>query len=172
MIRVAVTGSECTGKTTLAQALARHYDAAMAPEFVREWVAAAGRAPRAGDVEAIAHGQLAAEERAAAQGGRLVVLDTDLMSTLVYSRHYYGDCPAWVDRAVSARAADLYLLANIDVPWQPDGPYRDRGHLRGEMQRLFRDELERRQLAFVNVRGDHETRMATATRAVDRLLGC
>jgi hypothetical protein len=35
---VTVTGSECTGKTTLARDLARHFDAVWVPEFAREYL--------------------------------------------------------------------------------------------------------------------------------------
>ena len=42
MIRVVVTGSECTGKTTLATELAQHYGTAWVTEFVRQFVEAKG----------------------------------------------------------------------------------------------------------------------------------
>ena len=44
----------------------------------------------AADVEPIARGQIAGEDAAR---GPLVILDTDLISTVVYARHYYGACP-------------------------------------------------------------------------------
>ena len=169
MIRVVVTGSECTGKTTLAEELARELRTVMVPEFARRFVVDAGRSPTVGDVESIARGQLAAEEAAATKARRVLVLDTDLLSTVIYSRHYYGGCPGWIEEEASRRAGDLYLLADIDVPWRPDG-VRDRGHRREEMQRLFRDELERRRLRFVDVTGDPRRRLAGACAAVDAVL--
>ena len=51
-----------------------------------------------------------------------MLLDTDLVSTVVYSRHYYGDCPAWIEAAAVRRLADLYLLHDIDVPWTARRP--------------------------------------------------
>ena len=63
---------------------------------------------------------------AAARQARLVVRDTDLVSTTVYARHYYGSCPAWIEAAARRRAGDLYLLLCPDVPWVPDGLQRDR----------------------------------------------
>ena len=170
MIRVVVSGPECTGKTTLARALAEHYGVPWVAEYARRFVEEKGTAPVVGDVGAIARGQMALEDAAAAAGPELLVLDTDLMSTMVYSRHYYGDCPAWVERAALRRAGDLYLLAGVDVPWVPDGAQRDRGHRRGEMQELFRGALRSRGRAVVEVRGPHAERMATAIAAVDRLL--
>jgi len=170
MIRVVVTGSECTGKTTLSKELARHYDAPRVPEYVRQFVLEKGTAPVYRDVESIARGQIALEDSLAAKEPHLLIQDTDLLSTVVYSRHYYGDCPGWVEDVLQDRGADLYLLAANDVPWSPDGDQRDRGHRREEMQALFRQALRCRNARTVEVRGSHEERMAAATRLVDQLL--
>ena len=120
MIRVAVVGSECSGKTTLAAALAAHYQTACVPEFARQFVIDKGAAPDYEDVEAIARGQIVLEDEKADEASRLLIEDTDLFSTVLYSRHYYGDCPRWIEAALEKRAADLYLLADIDIPWVPE----------------------------------------------------
>lgn len=169
MIRVVVTGSECTGKTTLARALARRYETAWVPELARDFVARKGAPADAGDVGEIARGQIAREEQAAGAGS-LLILDTDLLSTLVYSRHYYGGCPPWIEEALEGRPADLYLLAAIDVPWVADGDQRDRGDRREEMQALFRDALTSRRLPFVDICGPPEDRVRQAAASIDRLL--
>ena len=82
------------------------------------------------DVTPIAEGQVALEDVAANDG--LLILDTDLISTVVYSRHHYGDCPEWVVRAAQARRADLYLFTDIDVPWTADD-VRDSGARRAAL---------------------------------------
>lgn len=170
MIRVVVTGSECTGKTTLAKALANHYQTVWVPEYVRIWVEEQGRAPQYQDVEAIAHGQIALEDSMAAETSRVLIQDCDLLSTLVYSRHYYGDCPLWIGQALLNRRPDLYLLADIDVPWVPDGDQRDRGDRREEMQGLFRQALKNRELEFLELQGSPEQRLSLAALDIDRLL--
>lgn len=180
MIRVVVTGSECTGKTTLAGDLAAAYGVEAVPEYARRFVLEKGAAPGPADVEAIARGQIALEDRALAQGApaegalaavpRLLVQDTDLLSTIVYARHYHGGCPAWVERALGERAGDLYLLAGLDVPWEPDGHQRDRSHRREEMQDLFRAALTARDLPFVEIGGDRAERLAAAHPPIDQLL--
>ena len=167
-MRVVVTGSECTGKTTLAAALAKRYDTKFVPEYVRRFVSDKGAAPEYPDVEAIAHGQIELEERMAEAATGLLVQDTDLLSTVVYSRHYYGNCPLWIDQSLRERAADLYLLCGIDVPWVADGDQRDRGDRREEMQELFRAGLRERELAFLEVGGSLEERLEIAGRAIVR----
>ncbi len=169
---VVVTGSECTGKTTLAAALAAQFDAAWSWEFVRSYVDAKRAPLEASDVEPIAAGQLTVERRAehdAADGqGRLVVRDTDLVSTTVYARHYYGSCPAWIEAAARRRAGDLYLLLYPDVPWVPDGLQRDRAGdaERAEMHARFRDALASLGVRVVEIRGSWDERRARAVDAV------
>jgi NadR type nicotinamide-nucleotide adenylyltransferase len=164
--RTVVTGSECTGKTTLARALAEHYGTVWVPEYVRDFVLQKGAPPDAGDVDAIARGQVEREDELAAADG-LLILDTDLLSTVVYSRHYYGRCPRWIEEALDRRAGDLYLLAGIDVPWVADGDLRDRGGRREEMQELFRRELIVRGLRFVEILGDRDARVRRAVAVID-----
>ncbi len=168
--RITVTGSECTGKTTLAQALAKHYQTVWVPEFARQYVQEKGSAVCPPDVEAIAHGQIASEEAALAATEGPIIQDTDLLSTVVYRHHYTGNCPRWIEDAAMDRAADLYLLAAIDVPWMPDGDQRDRGDRREEMQALFRAALTGRGLDFVEVAGTLEERVERAVAAIDGIL--
>jgi nicotinamide riboside kinase len=130
------------------------------------------------DVDAIARGQVAAEDRVTGAvpvgldtDRRLILLDTDLLSTIVYGHHYYGDCPAWISAELERRPADLYLLAGIDVPWVADGHQRDRGDRREEMQGLFREALFARGLPFAPIRGDRERRLEAAITAIAGMLG-
>lgn len=169
MIRVVVTGSECTGKTTLARALADHYGTLWVPEFVRGFVEKKGRPAEYRDVEAIARGQMALEDQTANEVGSLLIQDTDLLSTVVYSRHYFRDCPAWIEIELRNRAGDLYLLADIDVPWTPDGELRDRGDRREDLQELFRSALVEHGFSFVEVTGPQARRLEIAIAAVDEL---
>ena len=174
MKRVILTGSESTGKTTLAQQLARHYGVSWVPEFVRDYAEAKGSPLDASDVDAIARGQIEREDAyrsgAEASDERLLIGDTDLLSTMVYAAHYYGRAPVWVEEAAGRRRPDLYLLLDIDVPWVPDAQ-RDRGHLRPAMHALFRSAVERSGAPFVLISGDVSTRFAAARAAIDDLLG-
>src|SRR5205823_8798717 len=98
-----LTGPECTGKTTLAGQLSAHFNAPWVPEFAREYALRVQSPLTADDVEPIAMGEIALLDGAARDG--LVILDTDLISTIVYCRHYYGSCPPWIEAAAAARIA-------------------------------------------------------------------
>jgi len=168
--RVVVTGSESTGKTTLAARLAAHYGTAWTPEFARAYVDALARPLARDDVEPIARGQLASERHAETRADRLLVLDTDVLSTLVYGEHYYGHAPEWIEAALRRHPASLYLLCDVDVPWVPD-PQRDRGDAREEMHALFAAAVRRTGVPSVLIRGDWDQRFRVAVAAVDGLLG-
>lgn len=168
-LRAVVIGSECTGKTTLARALAARFSAPWVPEFCRAYQDAKGALLDASDVEPIARGQVAESDEAEERAAELLVLDTDLVSTAVYARHYYGTCPAWIDAACLARRADLYLLCAPDLPWQADGQ-RDRPDRREEMHRLFSEALAALGARVELVRGRGEAREESAAESVTRVL--
>jgi NadR type nicotinamide-nucleotide adenylyltransferase len=169
LVRVCVTGPESTGKTTLAQRLAELRGTEWVPEASRSYAERKGGELLASDVAPIAREHLAladaAGARALARHARLIVLDTDLVSTVIYARHYYGSVPRWIERTERARRADLYLLCDVDVPWVPDG-VRDRPTNRDAMFELFRTALTRRGANVVVVRGDWDARWALARDAV------
>lgn len=123
--RVVVTGPECTGKTTLSRAIALRLGAPWVPEAARAYAEARGGVLSAADVEPIATATRDALRQAAASGPAVLVADTDLVSTVVYARAYYGSCPDWVVDECRAQLGDLYLLCDTELPWVADG-VRDR----------------------------------------------
>ena len=173
LFRVCVTGPESTGKTTLARELAEWAGADWVPEASRLYAERVGRELVATDVAPIAREHIARADgtaaRAAACGARALVLDTDLVSTVIYARHYYHAVARWIERAERARRADLYLLCDVDVPWVPDG-VRDRPTDRAAMFELFRRALRRRSARLAVVRGDWTARRTIARAALSSAL--
>src|SRR5262249_1996583 len=161
MIRVVFTGSESTGKSTLAAAVAKHYGVEAAPGLVRAFAEQRGGVIEVSDHGPIARGQMALEDEYVARAPTLLVQDTDLLSTVVYCKHYFGRCPEWIEEAARARRPDLYLLCGTDVPWVSDG-VRDRGHMREEMQKLFVAAVAASQAANATISGAPDVRLASA----------
>ena len=172
--RVVLIGPECTGKTWLAGELAALYSVPWSREYAREHVDRHGADLTYADVEPIGRGQKqgedAAQARAVAEAAPLVVLDTDLVSTAVYSRHYYGDCPAWIEEKAARRQGELYLLHHVDVPWVEDGRQREQPERRPELFERFRATLEAAAARVVPIRGPWDERRRHAVQAVDGLL--
>lgn len=163
--RIVVTGSECTGKTSLAQFLAERLNVPAIPEYARTYAERVGRALEPQDVEPIVRGQMVAEDDVLRTHAPIVVLDTDLVSTVVYAEHYYGSVAPWIAREAQLRLGDLYLLCDIDLPWVPDG-IRDQPHLRPQIHQLFREQLARWNANVDTVRGVGDARGASALAAV------
>jgi NadR type nicotinamide-nucleotide adenylyltransferase len=169
MTRVVFTGSESTGKSTLAAEVAKHYGVEVVPEFVRTFAEQNGGVIEFSDHGAIARGQMALEDEHIARAHSLVVQDTDLLSTVVYCKHYFGRCPEWIEEAARERRPDLYLLCATDVPWVADG-VRDRGHMREEMQELFVAALAASPAASASISGSPEVRLTRAIEIIDQLM--
>jgi NadR type nicotinamide-nucleotide adenylyltransferase len=172
LTRVCLIGPECTGKTTLAEELAVHFGAPRVPEFAREYAQLVARELTADDVEPIARGQMALEEAGVGSGewgvadhgvdshtphptphSRILILDTDLISTVVYARHYYGHCPEWIERQAQKRKADLYLLLHIDLPWVADS-LRDSATPRESLYEQFAQTLKNYDANVVAITGE------------------
>ncbi len=171
--RVVVIGPECAGKTTLARELATEFDAPWTREAARLYAEATTEPLSARTVEPIARLSMQLEDELAGETPSppaLLFRDTDLVSTVVYARHYYGDVAEWIPREARARCADLYLLCHPDLPWSPDG-VRDRPRQRLELLEAFRQELlAMRAPLVVDIMGVGEPRRLAARDAVVRLL--
>lgn len=171
-LRIAVYGPESTGKTQLAGKLAAHFAAPLVAEYARERWDQQG-ALGLEDMLPIAREQWRREDAAAASAGRLVICDTDALTTMLWSDLLYGTTPDELRRGAEKRCKNyaLYLLLDIDVPFAPD-PQRcfpDPAD-RAKCMRVWRGALERRNLPFVDIRGDWATREAAAVAAVEALL--
>lgn len=168
MRRICVTGPESTGKTTLAHRLAAELGVPWAAEGSRLYAERIGRPLTVDDVEPMAREHIALAMEAEAQGSSTIVLDTDLVSTAVYGRYYYGFTSEWIEAKSRERQADLYLLCDVDVPWVPDG-IRDRPAQRESIFDKFALELRGRRAHTVVIRGEWDARWAAASEAVRRL---
>ena len=167
--RIVLTGPEASGKTTLAKALARNFRAAWLPEQARLYAEQVKRELTAADAELIAQRTIDADDAALAADPPLLLLDTDLISTVVYVRHYYGPCPAWIEAAARERRGDLYLLCAPDLPWTADG-VRDRPAQRQEMLELFERAMREFDCVSVDVSGTGIARERAALSASNALI--
>ncbi len=165
--RVVVTGSECTGKTTLALEIARRLGAPCIAEPSRAYAQARGGVLTAADVEPIARATIAAHLKARSEQAETIVFDTDLISTMVYARAYYGECPDWIEAECREQLADGYLLCAPDIPWVADG-VRDRPTpaARAEMHDAFLRALNDLGARVAHITGTGDTRTERAMTAV------
>lgn len=173
---VALLGGESSGKTTLSLELVRALQAhglrvALVPEHLRLWCEAAGRAPHAYEQAAIAAEQDRQIEAARQGPVDVVVADTTGLVVAAYSAHYFADDRLWPDTLACQRSIDLTLLMGLDLPWQPDGLFRDSPAVRAAVDRRLREALQEAGLPFTPVYGSGPQRLAQALRAVQNRLG-
>lgn len=167
--RVCVFGPESTGKSTLAQRLAREFETVCVPEYARTHLEARGGRVTPEDLLPIARGQIASEDALARQANRVLVCDTDPLTTVLWAQALFGRCPDEIERESRRRRYDLYLLLDVDVPFVPD-PVR---YLPDERESFFarcRRALDDRRLPYVVLRGGWDERFETARKAVTELV--
>lgn len=164
--RICLIGAESTGKSELAEELARYYKTVWVPEFAREYTLRVSRQLDFFDVFPVARGQMANEDRVLANARGIVILDTDLLSTVVYSRFYFGVCPDWIERAARIRLADLYLFMDIDVPFVAD-PARDARANRPQVHEEFQRALNEFGARHMLISGSREERRRKAIDAIN-----
>ena len=174
VIKVVLFGPESTGKTTLSRQLARHYNTVWAPEYAREYLQKKWNNERKtcenSDILPIAIGQMEIENRLAKKADKVLICDTDLLETKVYSEEYYGGfVDPLLDDAAIANSYDLYFLTYIDTPWEEDD-LRDRPALRIEMFNAFEHALKKYHRPYILLQGNKETRLKTAIAAIDTLI--
>ncbi len=168
--RVAIVGAESTGKTTLARQLAEHFSTAWTPEFARGFLDEkygdeALNKITLEDIEAIARGQIATEDRMARECNRVLICDTELITTVLWSRHFFSRSPEWIEQAAGDRNYDLYLLMDADAPWVEDAQ-RVGIELRAEFSGKIRRALDRSARSYEIISGTYEERLQKALESV------
>lgn len=166
--RICVFGPESTGKSTLAANLAQAYATVAVPEFARTVLEAQGGRCEPADIEVIARGQQASEDALALQANHLLICDTDLLETTIWSDVLFGSCPDWIRVEARRRRYDLYLLTDVDVPWVAD-PVRYLPNERESFLSRCEEALAAQGCPWVKLSGSWEQRMRTACAAIDAL---
>jgi nicotinamide riboside kinase len=165
--RVALLGAECTGKSTLAEALATRFNAGLVTEYLREWCDTHGRTPQRHEQAHIAAEQAA---RIEAAGGthELVICDTTPLITALCSQYYFDDDSLLPAAIAFQRRCELTLLCAPDLPWEADGFLRDGPGVRAAFDARLRAALSAGGIAWVDIAGSDAERRAAAAAALQR----
>lgn len=167
--RVCVFGPESTGKTTLTRELAEAFETVAVPEYARTWLEAHGRDPEPADMPMIAAGRLASQQALERRANRVLICDTDALTTRIWSEELFGEVAPEVAALVGRETFDLTLLTDIDVPFEPD-PIRYFPNRRERFMTRCREALEEAGRRYTVIRGSREERRREARRAVESLL--
>ena len=167
MMRIAITGPESTGKTTLCQKLAKHYDANWTPEYARLYLEKRNGKYEKSDLDIIAQGQFNLWENHSEE--TLVFYDTEMTVLKIWSNYKYREVSNLILDLLNKQKIDHYLLCYPDIPWQQD-PLREHANKREELFRLYEAELVKNNFPYTIVKGEGVARMKKAIQVVDDLL--
>ena len=159
--KIAITGPESTGKSNLAEQLAKHYETIFVPEFARTYIDGLPRPYNQDDILYIAEFQLIKENTALVDANRFLFCDTELIVTKIWSLHKYNNCHPWILEQINKNYFDLYLLCDIDLPWEFD-IQREHPHLRTFFFEWYKKELEQYGFPYRVVSGTGDQRIQNA----------
>ncbi|MBP6215600.1 MAG: AAA family ATPase [Chitinophagaceae bacterium] len=182
--KIVILGPESTGKSTLCEQLAQHYETMWCPEFAREYLLTNGTNYEYEDLLTIARGQLALEDEYSStlernslpmmeEGGHLpLFIDTDMYVMKVWSEFVFGKCHRFILDQIGERKYDLYLLCNTDLPWVEDElrEYPEL-HTRKKLYSIYKDIMVNQPVPWVDISGDYDDRLRKGIAAIDTLLG-
>lgn len=168
--KIAIIGPESTGKSTLSEQLANHYKTRWVPEYAREYINQLERPYEEADLLKIAEGQLQSEHMEEKAADDLLFCDTDLYVIKVWSEHKFHTCNPWILQQIAIRKYDLYLLTDIDLPWQND-PQREHPEprMREYFYKIYLDIVIHSGVPFTNIRGNYTTRWHKAVAAIESI---
>ncbi|MFZ4863641.1 AAA family ATPase [Sphingobacterium sp. Mn56C] len=157
--KIAVVGPESTGKSTMAQYLAQQLDTLCVPEYARYYCQGLNNQYTLADETNMFYGQIALEDAMLSQvKNNLLICDTTLLTVKIWCDYLFQHTPAVVRHEIQHRPYDLYLLMDIDLPWQDD-PLRDFPNERGYFFEVWQKELQALHANYAIVSGLGEERL-------------
>jgi len=167
--KIAIVGPESTGKSTITQLLAKHYQTLWVSEYARYYCAGLTEPCTLQDELNMFYGQIALEDSILTMADKdFIFCDTTFLTVKIWSDEMLGETPQVVLDALPERPYDLYLLLDIDLPWQED-PLRDFPHMREHFMEIWHKELKALNANYVVI-GGQEERLKNAIQAVDAFL--
>lgn len=169
IIRIAVTGPESTGKSTLSAQLAEHFQTIWVPEYARSFLRETGGKYNEPDLLRIARKQQENESISEGHSNRILICDTEMIVIKIWSMVKYGRCHPEIAGRLSRQQYTHYLLCNIDIPWEED-PLREHPHFRNELFALYKQELKINGFPYTVISGNETQRFSKAVRTISALM--
>ncbi len=177
--KIVLIGPESTGKSTLCEKLAAHFNTLWVPEHARAYLNENGTDYTLDDLTIIARKQIEQEDELARQlknkhsGAQtpLLFIDTDLYVMKVWSEFVFGSCHSEILNGIVHRQYELYLLCEPDIPWVKD-ELREYPDLitRDRLYHHYKDAMIHQHVPWVNISGDYANRLKVAIEAVEEYL--
>ena len=166
MLRIAITGPESSGKTTLCSVLSQHYNVSYIPEFARAYLEKTKGEYKQLDLDNIAQGQL---NSLLSFEDEIAICDTDFTVLEIWSKYKYNNVSEIIQELVNKDMFDLHILCTPDMPWEVDR-LRENPNTRGELFELYKESLRMHSKKTIVVAGVHKERLKKSLQAIDALL--
>jgi NadR type nicotinamide-nucleotide adenylyltransferase len=168
-LKIAIVGPESTGKSTMSAYLAEHYHTVWVPEFARDYCEALTAPPTIEDEVNMFHGQVALEAAYLPKANKILICDTTFITVKIWSDAFFGYTPQVVLDELPRHPYDLYLLLDINLPWQDD-PLRDFPNQREHFMEVWHKELQALNADYIVISGTGQNRYDDAVAAIDAFL--
>ncbi|MFD2034111.1 AAA family ATPase [Belliella marina] len=167
--KVVIIGPESTGKSTLSKALAATFGEHWVYEYARQYLNDLGRTYQYEDLLEIAKKQIGLEDKKLKKSKNILFIDTDLNVIKVWSDHKFGKTDPWILEQIKKRKYDLYLLTDIDIPWEDD-PQREHPNpeMRSHFFNIYKDLLQASGIPFEIISGGYDERFVSAMKALKK----
>ncbi len=159
---VVITGAESTGKSTLTEALANHFNAPFIPEIAREYVEKLSVHYNYNDVEKIAKIQVEQLNRLKDSDHHYIFVDTWLIITKIWFEIVFDKIPDWFENTIQNTSIDLFLICQPDLPWKPDSVRENGGKQRIVLHKKYIETIEKYNYKYELVGGKGTERIKNA----------
>lgn len=166
IIKIAIVGPESTGKSTMSAWLANYYHTIWVPEFARGYCENLTADCTWQDEINMFQGQLALEKELLPKANKLLICDTTFITVKIWSEAFFGSAPQEVLDELQNYPYDLYLLLNIDMPWQDD-PLRNFPDQREHFMQVWHYELKALNANYTVISGIGQERYQNAVKTID-----
>lgn len=168
MISIAFTGPECSGKTTLAQALSEQVNGVFVPEYVRSFFEDRSTSYNKNDLDIIAKGQLQAIESAKKENPTTLLVDTEMLVMKIWSQEKFNRVSEFIQQAYQDQAYDLMVLCKPDIPYEAD-ELRENPSDRDRLYAIYLSELLNANQRFIEVQGSLDQRIQQVMKEFQKL---
>jgi nicotinamide riboside kinase len=166
MIRIAFTGPESSGKTTISQLVAAQFNATWIEEYARDYLHQSNGKYNAYDLDEIAIGQT---EKWKGHNCELLICDTEITVLKIWSEVKYELVSKCVLNYYNDQYFDHYFLCSPDIPWEQD-PLRENPFERHVLFERYKKELEENNRNFSILEGSVKTRVDFCSQKINQLI--
>ncbi len=167
-IKVVVLGTESTGKTTLTERLAKHFNCSSVKEAGRDLIANSNSF-EFDDLHLVASEHAKRIYTAVLEQSPLIIIDTDIHITKSYANFIFDKTLEVENKTYNSNKADIYLYLNNDVEYVQDGTRLSEND-RNLLDISHRNILQQHNIDITEITGDWEQRFDKAVTTIKQII--